>query len=79
MYPMPQNLAPNVNLLYCTDWWTLGSKRQKNSCWTFLSPSSIEDGGYSSQWENFVSVRHTFLRCLPLGNCWRDSYETCFV
>ena len=46
---------------------------------SFLSPSSIEDGGYSSQWENFVSVRHTFLRCLPLGNCWRDLYETCFV
>ena len=47
-------------------------------CLTFLilSPSSIEDGGYSSQWENrwenFVSVRHTILRCLSLGNCWRD-------
>ena len=35
MYPIPQNLAPNVNLSYCMGLWTLGSKRQKNSCWTF--------------------------------------------
>ena len=26
MYPIPQNLAPNVNLSYCMDLWTLGSK-----------------------------------------------------
>ena len=29
MYPIPQNLAPNVNLSYCMDLWTLGSKLQK--------------------------------------------------
>ena len=31
-----KNLAPNVNLLYCMDLWTLGSKLQKNHCWTFF-------------------------------------------
>ena len=31
-----KNLAPNVNLSYCMDLWTLGSKRQKNYCWTFF-------------------------------------------
>ena len=30
-----KNLAPNVNLSYCMDLWTLGSKLQKNYCWTF--------------------------------------------
>ena len=25
-----KNLAPNVNLSYCMDLWTLGSKLQKN-------------------------------------------------
>ena len=29
MYHIPQNLAPNVNLSYCMDLWTLGSKLQK--------------------------------------------------
>ena len=36
MYPIPQNLAPNVNLSYYMDLWTLGSKLQKNYCWTFF-------------------------------------------
>ena len=31
-----KNLAPNVNLSYCMDLWTLGSKLQKNYCWTFF-------------------------------------------
>ena len=31
-----KNLAPNVNLCYYIDLWTLGSKLQKNSCWTFF-------------------------------------------
>ena len=35
MYTIPQNLAPNVNLSYCLDLMTLGSKLMKNSCWTF--------------------------------------------
>ena len=30
-----KNLALNVNLSYCMDLRTLGSKLQKNSCWTF--------------------------------------------
>ena len=30
-----KNLAPNVNLSYCMDLWSLGSKLQKNCCWTF--------------------------------------------
>ena len=30
------NLALNVNLSYCMDSWTLGSKLQKNYCWTFF-------------------------------------------
>ena len=36
MYTIPQNLAPNVNLSYCLDLMTLGSKLMKNSCWTFF-------------------------------------------
>ena len=28
MYHIPKNLAPNVNLSYCMDLWTLGSKLQ---------------------------------------------------
>ena len=32
MYHIPQNLAPNVTLSYCMDFWTLGSKLQKKSC-----------------------------------------------
>ena len=36
MYTIPQNLAPNVNLSYCLDLMTLGSKFKKNSCWTFF-------------------------------------------
>ena len=36
MYSIPQNLAPNVNLSYCLDLMTLGSKLMKNSCWTFF-------------------------------------------
>ena len=36
MYPIPQNLAPNVNLSCCMDLWTLGSKLQKKNCWTFF-------------------------------------------
>ena len=31
-----KNLASNVNLSYYMDLWTLGSKLQKNSCWTFF-------------------------------------------
>ena len=31
-----KNLAPNVNLSYYMDLWTLGSKLWKNSCWTFF-------------------------------------------
>ena len=31
-----KNLAPNVNLSYCMDLWTLGSKLPKNYCWTFF-------------------------------------------
>ena len=31
-----KNLAPNVNLSYCMDLWTLGSKLQKKYCWTFF-------------------------------------------
>ena len=30
MYTIPQNLAPNVNLSYCLDFMTLGSKLMKN-------------------------------------------------
>ena len=29
MYTIPQNLAPNVNLSYCLDLMTLGSKLKK--------------------------------------------------
>ena len=36
MYHIPKNLASNVNLSYCMDLWTLGSKLQKNYCWTFF-------------------------------------------
>ena len=36
MFPVPQNLAPNVNLSYWMDLWTLGSQLQKNICWTFF-------------------------------------------
>ena len=32
-----KNLASNVNLSYYMDLWTLGSKLQKNYCWTFFS------------------------------------------
>ena len=31
-----KNLASNVNLSFYMDLWTLGSKLQKNSCWTFF-------------------------------------------
>ena len=31
-----KNLASNVNLSYYMDLWTLGSKLQKNNCWTFF-------------------------------------------
>ena len=31
-----KNLAVNVNLSDCMDLWTLGSKLQKNYCWTFF-------------------------------------------
>ena len=31
-----KNLASNVNLSYYMDVWALGSKLQKNYCWTFF-------------------------------------------
>ena len=31
-----KNLASNVNLSYYMGLWTLGSKLQKNNCWTFF-------------------------------------------
>ena len=31
-----KNLASNVNLSHYMDLWTLGSKLQKNNCWTFF-------------------------------------------
>ena len=31
-----KKLASKVNLSYYMDLWTLGSKLQKNNCWTFF-------------------------------------------
>ena len=42
MYTIPQNLAPNVNLSYCLDLMTLGSKLKKNSCWTLIFSNDLK-------------------------------------